>query len=176
METIEVLNQRLKDTFGALLDGRPRYRLVWTTTQTEVRKDNYNVYYGSIYLRTEENVIKEVPKYPFDRDRFALEYHTYEHPPNLISFNGSYEPVWIFRDKNGDFIYPNWAVLSFMIKAFEGGVGRKLTPSDIDEQEQKELLAEIEQTELELEDAGRSNLFAFEQTAVINKTDYWKRS
>lgn len=175
METIEILNSRLRD-FGLIEDGRPKWRLVFTTEQFETRKDNYEVFCGSIYLRTEENVVKEVRKYPFSPDRYALEYHTYTHPPNLLTLNGSYEPIWIFNNpKDGGFIYPNWTVLSFIVKAFEGGVSERMSLSDLKEQEQKEIAAEIAEDELVIAEEGRSDLFAFEQSVALNKTDFWRK-
>lgn len=176
MERIDILNERLKNTFGTIIDGRVKYRLSWSTTQTEVRKDSYNVFYGNIFLRREENVVKEVPKYPYDKDRWVLEYLTYDCPPNLVSaFNGSYEPIWIFRDGKGQYLHPNWAVLEFMINAFEGRVESRMTASDIDAEEAKSLAAEIAQFEEEIKENNRSDLFAFEQSAVLNKTDMWER-
>lgn len=176
MEDISVLNQRLKDIFGTLIDGRPRWRLVFTTEQFEIRKDNYKVFYGDLYLRTEENVVKEVPKYPFSPDRYVLEYHTYIHPKNILTFNGSYEPVHVFSDpRDGSYLYPNWFVLNFIVNAWEGRVSENFTPSDLKEQEAKEIAAEIAQDELSIAEEGRADLFAFEQSTVLDKTDFWRK-
>lgn len=176
MERIDTLNERLADRFGKYLDGRPFYRLVWTTDQVEKRRGTFNEYYGSIYLRTEVNVIKEVPKYYIGRDRWALEKLMFSiHNPELVEAqNGSYEPIYIFQDKNGNYLHPIWPVLEYIVKAAEGMIGEKLQPSDYKEADAKALAQEIEYFEQEIE--NEASLFAFKDSVAIGKTDMWDRS
>lgn len=56
------INKHLK-RYGIVTDGRQRYRLVHNVNLTERRYGEFNLFYGDIFLRTEESV-QETPKYP----------------------------------------------------------------------------------------------------------------
>lgn len=173
---IAILNQRLMDRLGKELDGRPRYRIVWANDQIEVRIGVFDEFYGQLFIRQYRGA-KEVPKYalPQMRDCWVLERLIYYPNPELpAASNGSYEPLHFFRDRNGEPYRPFWKAVEFLIYSILNPA--KLTMSDYLEMErQAEEQEEKEFREL-LDDAGRSKLFAFENTAVIDKTDMWDRS
>lgn len=84
---------------------KPMFRLVWSTLQHEKRLGEFSVYAGPIFLRTEVGV-RELPKYPYLADRWILEQW---YPPEIAisrelpdSKYGSYEPIYVFEDKNGN--------------------------------------------------------------------------
>ena len=58
------------------------------------------VFAGSIYVRTEVGV-KEVLKYPFDQDSWVLEKLINVDDNDELITKTSYEPLYIFKDKNG---------------------------------------------------------------------------
>jgi len=90
--------------------------MVWSTDQREVRFGTFRVYCGSIFIR-EERKAKEVPKYPFSKDRWILERIFYEDSSEILSaINGTYEPIWIFETYDGDALIPTWEALQFLIK------------------------------------------------------------
>ena len=97
---------RFLDSQGESINGVKRYRLVWSTDQLEIRKGTFNEFYGSVFLRQVSGV-KLVPKYPFVQDRWILEkYFGPEFTQNdelpEAQRIGSYEPIFVFQDRNGD--------------------------------------------------------------------------
>ena len=64
MEDITVLNKRLKERYGRLLDGRGRFRLAWSDDQQEYRFGLFRNFYGHIIIREAEKV-RLVKKYDY---------------------------------------------------------------------------------------------------------------
>jgi hypothetical protein len=176
MERIDTLNERLAERFGKFDDGRPWYKLVWTTDQTEIRRGNFNEFYGNIFLRSEINVVKEVPKYYIGRDRWALEklFFSIDNPELVNAGKGTYEPIWIFQDKDENYLHPIWPAIELIVKAAEGQLSEKLQPSDYKEEDAKKLIEEIRYFEDVIE--NEASLFAFKDSVAIGKTDMWDRS
>ena len=166
-----VINDRLEMYYGREIDGRPRYRISWTTAETEKRIGEFNEFYGSIYLRTFKG-IKEVPKYPYDKDRWVLEKLFYIKNPELVSEKpGSYEPFHILKDSTGAYLPLNWKVIDFIVSyAEQKPVGIKLTDKDFKADEQKAIDMDTKYFEDILEDQGRSPLFAFENSVFVDAT------
>src|SRR5271157_1912208 len=99
------LNDILKNRYGTNLKGQPLFRIVFSDAQTEKRLGTYNEFYGKIFLRTIYGV-REVPKYPHIKGRYILERWC---PPEVAytpeipeTHDGSYEPVYVYQDANGD--------------------------------------------------------------------------
>jgi hypothetical protein len=129
IEKIETLNQRLIDNFGLYLDGRPLWRLVFSSYELEKRWTNYTK--EGYELLTREVI--EVPKYKqwINPPCFILE-RLLELPEGIPTDQinkTSYEPVWVFRDRNHEPLIPVWAAISLIIETvYENSsraVGRK---------------------------------------------------
>ena len=114
MESITDINARLKSRFGCDPLGRPNYRLVWSTGETEKRLGTFTDYFGMIYLRTVTEV-REVPKYPNNPDRFALEFLLRQPPPSEVKNYNFYEPIFVFEQQNGTPLEPVWRAIEFII-------------------------------------------------------------
>lgn len=171
MQDVDVINDKLELYYGREIDGRPRYRVVWSTTQIEKRIGEFNEFYGNIFLRTFKG-IKDVPKYPYDQDRWVIEKLFYVKNDEIISEKpGSYEPFYIFKGPQGEFLPLNWKVVDFAVSYAESKpVGIKLTDKDFQEQEMKEIEAEAEYFMADLDNHGRSELFAFENSVFVDST------
>lgn len=168
---VESINEKLLLYYGRELDGRARYRVVWSTTQFEKRQGEFNEFYGSIYLRTFVGV-KEVPKYPYDQDRWIVEKLFYLPNPEIISERpGSYEPIYVLKGPMGEFLPLNWKAVDLVISyAEKKPVGITLTDSDWDELERKETEEDTRYFEEVLAEQGRSPLFAFENSVFVDST------
>lgn len=115
-ESVDTLNLRLSDLYGRSAEGRPYYRLVFSTSQTEKRRGEFEDYYGKIFLRRFVGV-REVPKYSYAKDRWILEVLLPIKNSEIFGseYFGSYEPLWVFQDKDGNFLQPNWKVIEIII-------------------------------------------------------------
>lgn len=99
MESINTINQRLRDEYGLFDDGNPRFRVVWSDDQYEVRFGTYEkVTESGIYLGTEEG-FKYVPKYNYLPHQFVLERATgVPEGTKELTTKISYEPMWGFGE------------------------------------------------------------------------------
>jgi hypothetical protein len=165
------INEMLFLYYGRELDGRQRYRVVWSTLQFEKRVGEFNEFYGSIYLRSFIGM-KEVPKYPYDPDRWVIEKLFYIKNLEIIAEKpGSYEPIYVLKGPTGEFLPLNWRVVDMVVKfADQKPAGIKLTDADWKTGEQKEIDADTAYFQDVLDDEGRSKLFAFENSAFIDST------
>lgn len=68
----EEANRWLKEHYGETLDGKPLFRVVWSTNLTEKRKGTFRDMYGEVLIR-EVTEIRDCLKYPFAQDRWVLE-------------------------------------------------------------------------------------------------------
>lgn len=157
MTDVDTINERLELYYGRELDGRQRYRVVWSTTQIERRVGEFNEFYGQIYLRTYIG-IKDVPKYPWDKDRWVIEKLFYIPNKEIISERpGSYEPILILKDKFGQFLPLNWKVVDTAVSFAEGKpTGITLTDADWSRMEQEEMDSEAQYFEDVLNEQGRN--------------------
>jgi hypothetical protein len=111
METLEIVNQRLDDYYGKGFNGLPKYRVVWSTTEIERRA----VWFTPSGIQLDRPISMDVSKYPQDKDRWILE----QVLPNIgnpeLHGTYSYEPLWVFSDKNNDYIDYDWEILEKVI-------------------------------------------------------------
>ena len=170
-----VINDRLRLYYGCELDGRERYRVIWTTNKTEKRIGEFNEFYGQIFLRTVVG-IKECLRYPYDQDRWVIEKLFYINNPEILSDKpGSYEPVHILKDRNGEYLPLNWKVVQTIVDFAESRpLGIKLTDKDWSSQNDAELVKEAAYFEDVLADQGRSPLFAAENSVFVNSQKVFK--
>lgn len=116
---VNKVNKQLKDSYGCELDGRSKFRIVWSESQTEIRVGLHKVYSesGKVWLRDEYGP-RLCRKYNYVRNMFILEKLEYYHNPEVLrSEQGSYEPVWVFRDKNGQALDPIWVACSVIVNS-----------------------------------------------------------
>lgn len=114
------INKQLISMFGIDTDStNPMWRVVWSADQYEFRKGEYtDITPAGIYLRTVEEV-RFVPKYSqWIHEKYILErlvavpeMNKEELPMNKTS----YEVMWVFEDKNGDFLPPRIDACQFII-------------------------------------------------------------
>jgi hypothetical protein len=178
---IEYFNQKLAER-GRSLDGRPIWRISWSTSQREKRLGKFSDFYGSIFLR-EVQEVREVPKYWHNPDRWVLERLCFL-PPNAAihreivaqldlditkpTVNGSYEPIYFFQDKQGrELPVTEWALEAVMY-SLEFGVKGRVSDSTMREEYIAETDKEAAYFEAELAEMGRSPLFAFENSVFLD--------
>lgn len=112
---LNFINDQLGKRYGKTIDGRNHFRLVWSEDLTEVRHGDFleetpiTLSNGQVVIL--EDVVKktkEVKKYAYFCDRFVLEELVFEGIPNDIknTENGSYEPWFVFQDKDNKPIEP----------------------------------------------------------------------
>lgn len=98
----------------------PKYQLVWSDSLTEKRflYEEYEDQYGDICTRLTKKW-KELPKYNYISERWVLEMFIpgiYSANPEVLGSEfGSYEPIFVFEDKHGNFLPPVESVLKRII-------------------------------------------------------------
>lgn len=119
-ETIEDLNKRLIEHFGIdTLSSKPIWRIVWSEDQYEWRFGTYDdITPAGLYLRTVTET-RYVPKYrQWIQKKYVLERLVIVPEVNkddLPSEKMSYEPIWVFEDKNGNYLPPKWEPAKWII-------------------------------------------------------------
>jgi len=130
----ESINKWLKETGGQTPSGGQIFRLVHSAQQTEIRFGEFHDFStGGILLRTFRGS-REVKKYDYFTPCYVLERWI---PPEMLENTnelpnwrqGSYEPFWVFLDKDDKPIDPNMEVVQFMIHFHFNP--RKKTPEQI---------------------------------------------
>jgi len=119
MESIGALNKRLIDYYGLFEGGEPNFRLTWSDSETEKRLGTFNDFTSEgIFLRTVTEV-REVPKYrQWIHHKWILERLTVVpelQRRELADAKVSYEPLWVFEDKNGKPLPPKWEAIQAII-------------------------------------------------------------
>lgn len=114
-EDYKILNRRLVDKYGVIED-KPYFRLRWSEDLLEKRWMTHTNE-GFELLNPE---VREVKKYGhYIRDRYVLE------GLNAVPFFGqgddrieqvTYEPVFVFEDKHGNYLPPRWDVIWFVLE------------------------------------------------------------
>lgn len=114
---VEFINKGLAKNFGYIGD-KPMWRVVWSEDQFENRKGTYNFFdKNNNLLRTLSQVMR-VPKYSqWIKEKYVLE--------RLLDITGinreeimadwSYEPVFVFEDKDQAFLPPRYDVAHLVI-------------------------------------------------------------
>ena len=122
---MEIINQKLVANYGTALNGRARFRMVFSDGETERRKGNFSTYDDNgVLIKTEYDVVRQVLKYPTNRERFVLERYTLEpfgkwpaNPPprDVFDYNG-YEPFYVFEWVEERPV-PPWGAVYFIIQS-----------------------------------------------------------
>jgi len=127
-EPIETINQRLKDYFGIdTITGAPIWRVVFSEDQFEKRMGTFDdISPAGIYLRTVTEV-RNVPKYrQWIHQKYILEQLVVVpiHQMQELADNAvSYEPLWVFQDKDENYLPPAWEAIEFLIQTVNAAKG-----------------------------------------------------
>ena len=120
--TLDRMNRQLADNYGYFDGVNPNWRIVWSNDQFEKRWTNLT----PEGLELLSPVIREFPKYrQWNKDRYVLE-RLIPLPPNVdLVGKFSYEPVWTFEDKNGNYLVPKYEVAKIVIETVYHNVAKQ---------------------------------------------------
>lgn len=115
METVEVINKRLADIYGKFESGDANWRVVWSDDIFEKR---WTFHTDEGFELVNPRLV-ERPKYlQWAAHVFILEriMPVPDFVESDLTTTVSYEPVWVFRDKNGNALPPVWDAIEFLIQ------------------------------------------------------------
>jgi len=179
---IDHINEMLSGR-GRTLDGRPLFRIVWSSDQFELRSGIFVDRHGPIIIR-EVKAVREVHKYNYALDHWVLEKMVYLPSNNRIIADeiigvmaGTYEPLVIFWDANFNAIPVNWPLIEKIFWNLENVRAEHKTASMIEREEREEIEREIKDNEEQIGETQRSDLFAFEDAQFLDSTKqkYWRK-
>lgn len=124
IEPIEELNKRLVEHFGIdTSTNQPIWRIVFSKDQYEMQlcdttPEGFHLIHPEMQLR---------PKYPWIHDMYVLErlVEVPEQQQHELTTKLSYEPLWVFMDKNGNYLPPMWEAAKFAIDCVYAAQGKK---------------------------------------------------
>lgn len=140
MESIEVLNERLINVYGRYLDERPLFRLIYSENVTEIR-DITHTKEGLPYLHPEPG---EVKKYSWLNNKYILEglRETGVLRNGKVEGIIDYEPMWVFEDKDGNPLPPDWLVIQALMESARcAQEGRSPNFKNIEDENDPEVMA-----------------------------------
>src|SRR5688500_10465557 len=148
------INKELQRKYGTCHDGRPFFRVVWSTSQLEKRFGTFNDFTPSGIFIRQFHGLREVKKYmgPDFKDYWVLERLRFE-PNDEIwdSKNGHYEPLWVCRAaKTGERLRPVFKACDII--CFTSLWGVEKMRSDYLQEEKDEEAREVELFENMLDD------------------------
>lgn len=115
MTEVQIINKTLAQTYGKYIDGRPKWRVIWSDDEIEKRLVEKETFSGTIYIgmAAEMEVTK---KYSYIRERWILEKLIFSPIPQIVdSERGHYEPYWVFQDKHGNYLKPLWRIVEILV-------------------------------------------------------------
>ena len=118
-ETNEI-NRKLKENYGRDFQDRPNFRLVFSADQFEKRYGEFEDWYGKVYLRS-YNGVRTVPKYQESPPAWVLEKMERNVSTEIVDADISYEPLHVFKDKNGNPLEPYWRFVEIVISCLFKG-------------------------------------------------------
>lgn len=164
LETLETINYRLKRDYGYF---EHTYNQLWRVV------DSHDIFEKRLITHSDEGfelaspVVVEVPKYRQWADYFCILERALPVPEFVdtdLLDKWSYEPVWIFKDKNNNPLPPRWDVCQIVIdqvyKNAAGTVGAKY----------KDPLAEFSDPKIAKE-AKQARLDELKEALFGNETD-----
>lgn len=102
-ESIESLNKKLLDDYGTEFGDAPRFRVVFSEDQYEKRLTDFTDE-GFELIHPE---VRLLPKYKqYIREKYILEHLIPIVGETDLLTKVSYEPAWVFQDKNGKYLPP----------------------------------------------------------------------
>lgn len=161
---------------GRSLDGRPIFRIVWSSDQFELRSGLFTDWYGAIIIR-EVRDIRQVHKYSYAMDRWVLERLTFLPRENRIIENeligamaGTYEPLLVFWNDDFTPIPVHWNLVERILWNLENHRPERKNKKMIEAEEREEVEKEIKELEEQVGASQRSDLFAFEDAEFLDST------
>lgn len=124
MQTVESINKQLKENFGIdTISSNPIFRIVWSEDQTEKRIVNTTdsgvaLLFPEMRLQRKYNYIVE--RYLLERLNVIPEIQRTE----LGGLKISYEPLFIFEDRNNFPLPPKYEVCEFVIHTIFAAMGK----------------------------------------------------
>lgn len=164
----DTINDLLEVRYGRdVVRDKPKFRIVWSTHQTEHRFGTYDVYAGHIYIRTETG-LTEVPKYPHFPNCYVLEHFVFA-PIREVpeTANGHYEIIYPFQTADGTSLQPLFRVCEIVIYALQNRYRSGELLNILTERDQKLFDNEVKYFEEKLHDEGRSALFFDPHATVV---------
>ena len=123
-ESIESINEKLLSEFGKDLDGRARFRVVFSEDQYEKRLTEYTDE-GFLLARPE---VRKLPKYKqWIHQKYILEHLIPLPEGSDLTEKMDYEPIWTFQDKSGNYLPPFFDGCKFVIESMLMAMGRRDT-------------------------------------------------
>lgn len=132
---VKAINKRLQKLYPNT------YRIVFSDNEFEDRKGEFNIYFKSIFLRTDFGV-HIVKKYSYIKSRFIIE--KFVPPPLSVipeipgSIHGSWEPLYVFEDSNGNYLKPIMKVALMICNANQNPVGYWERKNQLDKEKEKQ--------------------------------------
>lgn len=122
---VRSINRRLKQKYGLSPTDEPNYRVVFSDNEFEMRKGDFDIYHRDIFLRT-EHTTRKVKKYSYIKSKFLIE----KWVPAMLNPNteeikdyNNYEPMYVFEDKDGNYLRPIWRVADTVCFCNQNPVG-----------------------------------------------------
>lgn len=142
-ETIVSINEKLAREFG-YIDGRlPKYRVVFSDDEKEKRKVQHTP--EGIELLYPQ-VVEKYKYRHYIQGKYILEKFSPIMGETDLIEKYSYEPLWVFRDKDGNYLPPKFWPCKFLIeymyhreKLAQSYMQYKENPMEVLEQEIKEV-------------------------------------
>lgn len=116
-QTAAVINLALREMHGRDINqDRPRFRIVWSTVQSEVRYGTYSVFYKETIFLRDETGFANVAKYPAFPDRWILEMLVFNPIKEIPETkNGHYEVLYVFQGPAQQYLPPLHSVAETVI-------------------------------------------------------------
>lgn len=116
-EQLLEINRRLEDKYGKM-DNLSYFRVIWSEDQLEKRWTEYTDE-GWKLLYPE---VRELPKYKqWVQNKYILEGLTAvpSITENDLVSPISYEPIWVFEDKHGNYLDPKWSAIYWILESLK---------------------------------------------------------
>jgi hypothetical protein len=174
MESIDSLNRRLIEYFGVdTITGDPIWRIVFSDDQYEKRL--IDVIDEGFPLLIPE--VREVPKYKqWIQHKYVLERLVVVPKINAKELPGAkltYEPLWVYEDKDHNPLAPKWEVTEFVIDTVYSAQGKsnlakyKPDEKDLNTKESAELRIKELEKELFGNETDVGDSLAHDQAIIV---------
>ena len=148
-EDIDRINNKLKEEFGYELDGRAKFRIVFSEDEYEKRLTEYTD--EGFQLAIPE--VRLLPKYKqWIHQKYILERLVPIPDNSELVEKVAYEPAWVFQDKHGNYLPPFFDGCKLIIESMYTAMGRKDTFARYKDKNisKEEHLAHIQKVEQDL--------------------------